>query len=129
MNWAISVVISEEETIETRLQALVSYVIANNHVEHFFIDDIDATGYTGNQITQRLNIQNKRLEISTKELLALMSEDGQIFDLDLVLSNSFKFRFIISDGYYLEIVSNGQRLPDSVVGPYNELDLSLFPDF
>jgi len=129
MNWAISVVISEEETIETRLQALVSYVIANNHVEHFFIDHIDATGYTGNQITQRLNIQNKRLEISTKELLALMSEDGQIFDLDLVLSNSFKFRFIISDGYYLEIVSNGQRLPDSVVGPYNELDLSLFPDF
>ena len=66
MKWAISVIISKDESIERRLQALVSYVIRNNQFEHFFIDDIDATGYTGNQITQRLNIDNRRLEIGNK---------------------------------------------------------------
>jgi hypothetical protein len=126
MNWAITIILSEEEVIEKRLNEIVSYIISNNQIRHCLIFDIDATGYIGNQMTQRLNINKDPIVISNKELSTLISEEGQIFELDLILKNSFEYRIIIRDNYYLEIIGSGQRLPNTILGSYEDLDINLF---
>jgi len=126
MNWAISVVISDNEIFERRLEAIILYVVKKDQIEGFFINDIDATGEMGSEMTMKKNVQKERLAITEKEVLTLVSEMGQIFELDLLLVNSFEYRFIIRDGNSLDIVSNGERLPFSILGMHNDLNVNLF---
>lgn len=126
MNWAISLIISENEIVERRLEAIILYVIKKDQIKGFYINDIDATGNIGNEMTMKMNVQKEGLSITEKEVITLVSEMGQIFELDLLLVNSFEYRFIIRDGNSLDIVSNGERLPFSILGPHNDLDVNLF---
>jgi hypothetical protein len=126
MKWAISLILSDNEIIERRLEKIVSYVIMNNQIEHIFLYDIDATGYMGNQMTQRLNVVKEMFKIGDNDLSALITEEGQIFELDLILKNSHEYRFIVRDGCFLDIVSDGPQLPDLILGLYEELDINLY---
>ena len=126
MNWVISVNITEEESLERRLEKMVSYVIRDNQIEEFLIWDIDATGQIGNQLTKKLNDQKGPLLISGRDLNILFSEEGQIFELDLFLKGSFEYRFIVRDGNSLDVLGNGETLPPAVVGSYKDLDVNLF---
>ncbi|HEY4289944.1 MAG TPA: hypothetical protein VGN00_22740 [Puia sp.] len=125
MNWAISINITDED-LERRLEKIVSYVVRDSQIEEFLIWDIDATGYLGNQLTKKLNDQKRPLLINEKDLNILFSEEGQIFELDLLLKGSFEYRFIVRDGNFLDILGNGKSLPSTVVGSYKDLDVNLF---
>jgi RNA binding exosome subunit len=116
MNWAISLILSETESIENRLHGVVAHIISQMEVAEILVTDIDATGVLGNQLTIVLNEQNS-ISITLKDLLAMLTEDGQIFDLDLHLRSLCEYRFIISDGNFLDILGTAEKLPLSVTGP------------
>lgn len=73
-----------------------------------------------------MNVQKGILTINEKELLTLVSEKGQIFELDLLLKNSHEYRFIVRDGSSIDIVGNGEKLPVTVVDDHKDLDINLF---
>jgi predicted nucleotidyltransferase len=87
---------------------------------------IDATGKLGNELTQKLNVTNSEEMLSKETLLALLNEDGQIFELNLLLTNSHWFKIFVRTGDYVDVVGSGERLPLDIAGQYVELDADLF---
>jgi hypothetical protein len=128
MNWSVSLIVAEEESIEERLGPIVSYVIKANQIDNFVIHDIDATGPIGSQLTKEMNLQNGPLSINENDLSTLFTEDGQVFELNLFLISSFEFRIIIRDGGIIDILGNGDKLPLTVTGDFIDLDIDLFRD-
>src|ERR1700761_8339942 len=110
MNWAIELKIAENQTIESRLRAIIAYLIEKYEHINCLLDDIDATGSKGNQLTKIINAQGRNLVISKDDLQSLVFEDGQIFELDLHLKNSSEFRFIVRDGNVVIVVGTGDQL-------------------
>ncbi len=60
------------------------------------------------------------------ELLVLLDEDGQIIELDLLIADGPKFRLIIRDGALVDIVGDGKKITDQILGGYFELDMALY---
>lgn len=126
MNWAVSLILEGDIRIEKRVKAVLRFIFDQFKDSKCFISDIDATGKLGNQLTKKLNANKEGIILNEKELLELMDEDGQIFELDLLLSNTNKYRIIIRDGDILDILGEGEILPSIVIGKYQELDVDLF---
>jgi len=126
MKWAISLVIEESEILEKRIERILSYIFNTTDQYSCIIYDIDATGYVGDQLTKKMNENKGPLESNVKELIATATEDGQIFELDLSLSNSKNYRFIVRDGNMIDILGDAEKLPSSIVGDFTDLDIALF---
>jgi hypothetical protein len=126
MNWAITLTISEKETIESRLKPIVTYIQKLSPSSKYLITNIDATGKLGNQFTKKKNFQTESITISEKELLTLVCEEGQIFELDLRIFNSFKLEIIVRTGSSIDICGNDVDLPSNILGDYTDLDIKLF---
>jgi len=124
MNWAISLILSTD-TPEKLLHRVIVHIKDRTEVKKISLTDIDATGPLGNQLTKVLNEQPE-VAITNAELLTLLTEDGQIFDLDIVLVGTLEYRLIISDGNYIDVLGTGEKLPESVTGLHEDLDLRLF---
>jgi len=127
MYWVITLKMGKMEAIDPRLRSVISFILNSYTIKEMFIDDIDATGTIGNQLTQKKNFHEGSLPIDRDTLLTLLSEDGQIFDLNLTLRESLsEYQIITSRGDIVDILSNGERLPLDVTGDFEELDPKLF---
>jgi hypothetical protein len=125
MKWAISLEIRSDETVEEKAGKILKFILRPNEELKFHITEIDATGKTGNLLTQRANKQ-AMIELTTNEVMELLSENGQIFDLDLTITGSTVSRLIISDGNYIDIIGSGQMLPESLTGPFKLLNAEMY---
>jgi hypothetical protein len=126
MKWAVALTLAENETIESRLRPIVSYLSRLSPSNKYLIRDIDANGKMGDQMTQRMNIQREGFLISEEEISTLVSEDGQVIELNLFILNSNEFRVIVRDGSSIDILGNEKILPQSVLGEHKDLDIGLF---
>ena len=124
MKWAINLIL-ENETIEGRLLTIVEYVVKNHRTVKCQIDDLDATGRFGNQLTKELNQQQTAL-LDCQEFIEILKEDGQIFELRMTLKSvECTYLMIVRRGDYVDIVGD-ELLPPSVVGRHTELDIGFY---
>lgn len=126
MNWAITLQLDDRNTIEQRLQRILSYLLTKNLGSPCMIYEIDATGEQGNILTQKLNYSKKPIETPLKDIMKSITENGQIFELNFVCHIPSLIRVIIRNGSSLDIVGVDERLPAGITGDYLDLDPKLF---
>lgn len=125
MKWVKELVVTDHETIEMRLLAILDFFLEKNPSVKYTISSLDATGKLGDIWTQKLN-DNEDHEIEPKQLLDIAREDGQIFELFLNIKSNYDYYIIIRDGAYFNVLGSGEGLPSSVLGNNKNGDLALF---
>ena len=127
MNWVVTLIINADQTIEERLRGLVDYIFKRDKIENILIYDIDATGKKGNLLTKKMNsLKGGYLALDKNELSILMSESGQIFELDLYLKSSYQFRIVVRDGSVIDLLGTGEMIPMEAIGNYEQIDINLY---
>jgi len=124
MEWAISLVIKENDTIEKRLQQVLSFIFELLPDAQIRVVDIDATGQIGSNMTTKMNQFQGGFKTSKEEVLMLAQEDGQVFELNLGLNQTYAL--IIRRGSSIDLVGDGGKPSPDQVGPFNEVDVNLF---
>jgi hypothetical protein len=84
------------------------------------ISYIDATGQADNLLTERNN-NEEEIQTDILEMISLVQEDGQIFDLDLSLNSDNKFEILVTDGQDIDILGEEHDL-SSLIGEHVDLD-------
>ena len=124
MKWAINLIL-ENETIEKRLVTIVEYVVKNHRNVKCQIDDLDATGCLGNELTKKLN-QQHTATLDCQHFLEILNEDGQIFELNMTLKSAdCTYLMIVRRGGDVDLIGH-ELLPQSVVGRHKELYIGLY---
>lgn len=125
MIWVISLIIAEQ-TIDARLFQLISYLIKTNPKAIIQLDDLEAYGVKGDIVSELLEVnRGLRLNISQKLLLEILQEDGQIIEMGLFIeAGSDKFEIIVADGSIIDILGDGDKLPEEAVGEYRDENLN-----
>jgi len=126
MNYAITLRMTDSEEIESRLQPILGYYLNWGPNKEFLLLDIDATGEVGNSLTQQMNEQKNGFSITAANLAALISDNGQIFEFDLLVRSAHEVRIFVRDGNIIDLVGDKEAIPLAVVGEYEELDIRLF---
>jgi hypothetical protein len=126
MTWAIELTISDQDTIEQRLQPILGYISSTNKIMNIQMKDIDATGKIGDLLTKKLNLKQGPLTVEANDLNSLITEEGQIFELDLLLKSDSDYRIIIRSCGSIDILGNGKLLPAEIIGEHEVLDIKLF---
>jgi hypothetical protein len=121
MKWVKTLIIAENESLERRLAAILNYIVNTYGQVEWQLSDIDATGKLGNQLTDKMNNESV-VQLNNSELLSLLTEDGQIFELDL-RADSPNFQIIVRYGDIVDILGD-RDVPPVVIGQYTDRDLS-----
>lgn len=124
MKWVKNLLISENETIEKRIRTILEYILCTHASDRSLIRDIDATGKLGDKLTRRINNKEK-IELNKSELLSLLSEDGQIIELDILIGSPPRFQILVIDGNDVDILGN-EELPLEALGKHSNGDLTLY---
>jgi hypothetical protein len=126
MKWAITLIISADEKIEDRVKRILEHLFSLSSEFKLLLKEIDATGPVGNKFTQLLNNNNDKIAIGKEELIELFSEDGQVFELNLIINNSQSYRIIIRDGDIVDIVGEKEMITEDVIGKFESMDPNLY---
>jgi hypothetical protein len=131
MDWVISKIVEKIGTIEQSIKAFLNFFAFSNTSYSFFLEDLEATGPLGNELTIKMNQSDVGLEVNKSQLLQLLEEDGQIFECELRVKLFEKDQFIVvvRDGDILDILGNGPKPSEAQIGPYQDLDLSCYAPF
>jgi len=126
MNWAVTLILNKDEEVESRLKRIVEFILSTESFQELQLTEIDATGPVGNKFTKVLN-QQEKLGVSAEELLELLSEDGQVLELDGVLkTNKQMYRIIIRRGSDIDVIGDGKRLNSQIIGRNKSIDASMY---
>lgn len=125
MKWAKSLKIRSNETVEQRLLVILNFLSTSYRQIDCVISSVDATGVLGNTLTHELN-QIAQKSISIVQLISLMNEDGQVFELHLSIKSDNQFEIFVVDGSDVDIIGDGPPLPLTVIGEHIDVDLSKF---
>ncbi|NER24396.1 MAG: hypothetical protein F6J96_27570 [Symploca sp. SIO1C2] len=125
--WAITLCCKPQEKLENRVSNIVEYLVQNYQQTQWIISDIDATGSCGDKLTSHFNDEGI-LYLSSKELLTVLQEDGQVIDLEttLIKDEQELFSIIVQDGISIDVLGVGDILPLTVLGKYVPTDIKLF---
>ncbi len=126
MNWAISLIINAEKSVEERVKSILMYIQETSADVFYVISEVDATGKLGSELTKRLNGKGSEKNLSSEQIFAIFNEDGQVFEMELSVQGSSDYRIIITDGMHVDVLGDGARLPESIAVPYEEMDVNLF---
>ena len=126
-SWAITLSQNSEERIEERVASITDYLAKEYESSQWQISDLDATGKRGGRLTLQLNEEDK-LCLSSSDLLIILTEDGQVIDLEVAIIVDKKplFKIIIQDGSSVDILGKGTLLPSNVTGVYKTSEPKLF---
>lgn len=126
MKWVKSVVIEPEQSIESRLkEILLKMYDLYGHIQ-FIVYDIDVTGKLGNELTQKTN-RGEKVLLDVSVFIALLEEDGQVFELDAYTNEIGFCRILITDGIDLEFLgSEDSNAIIGLLGKHSDLDPELF---
>jgi hypothetical protein len=125
MKWAISLDIENNLDIQKRLQVLFRHIFNNAKDIHCSIEDLDATGPLGHELTMKLN-ETEVVGISPEMAVELVNEEGQVFELDMLLKSEDSYRIIVRDGSSIDVLGNGVLLPLTATGYFKPIDISYF---
>jgi len=126
--WAMTLRLQPNESLETRLAAVVQYLQRFLGEGPWDVSDLDATGDLGGELTLTLNQTNK-IAVSTSDLLRMLREPGNVIELDasLVREGEAALRLIVRDGTSVDILGAADiDLPPAVVGDHVSQDPTLF---
>ena len=128
MDWIISLIINNERSIESAISSFLNYFISPNLSYDFFLNDLEATGPLGNELSNKIGKGVKDLKLDKNELVQLLREDGQLIELELriKLDNNNQYVIIVRDGDVLDILGNGPKPSELQVGPYQDMDVNLY---
>ena len=124
--FAVSLTLDKDEEPATRLTKLVATIGRN--CSQWRISQIDATGTYGDSLTQAVNAGGMPV-LTQAELLGLLTEDGQVFELqaDGVTDAGKLFtRVLISDGGYLDWMGFGRPTEEADIGEHKIQPCELF---
>ncbi len=125
--WAVTLCCEAEEKLELRVAKILEYLDKNYLLNQWLISDIEATGSYGNSLTARCNNQ-EIFQVSTADLLEVMTEEGQVIELDasLIKDDEELFKILIRDGVSIDLLGSGKMMPLMVLGKYVYVDKELF---
>jgi len=125
--WAVTLCCEAEEKLELRVAKILEYLDKNYLLNQWAISDIEATGSYGHCLTVRCN-NVEIFQVSTADLLEVMTEEGQVIELDasLVRDDEELFKILIRDGVSIDLLGSGEMMPLTVLGKYVYVDKELF---
>ena len=125
--WVITLCLDDDESIEPRLAQAIEYGSAYYGGDVWFVSDVDATGIEGSKLTQLLN-KTPFTYVTTSDLLNIIEEDGQIFDMEATLKKEDHaiFQAQVLDGHLIDVLGTGPLEPSPLLGKYKPNDVSLF---
>lgn len=125
--WALTLNQTSEEPLEERVTSVVNYLSRAYEDCQWQVSDLDATGKFGGELTLRLN-DGDRPYLKSADLLAVLTEDGQVIDLEvaILVNRQPLFKIIIQDGSSVDILGKGMLLPIDVLGDYRTSDPKIF---
>ncbi len=125
--WAVTLCCEAEEKLELRVAKILEYLDKIYLLKQWGISDIEATGSYGNYLTARCNNQ-EIFQVSTADLLEVMTEEGQVIELDasLLKDDEELFKILIRDGVSIDLLGSGEMMPLTVLGKYVYVDKELF---
>ncbi|MCU7244156.1 MAG: hypothetical protein GPJ15_09750 [Microcystis aeruginosa G11-06] len=125
--WAITLSQASEERLEDRVALIADYLGKTYKDSQWQILELDATGKWGGKLTFQLNDEEK-LYLPYPDFLAILTEDGQVIDLEaaILVNDQPQFKIIIQDGSSVDVLGKGNLLPSEVLGSYKTSDPKLF---
>jgi hypothetical protein len=126
MKWVESLILDNALSVEYRVKMILEYIFSTGGHFRCVIKNIDATGLTGNKFTKILNLENHTIFITELELMRMFSEDGQIFELDLLIDGSRNFRIIVRDGNSVDILGDTEKPSENILGKSFENNINYF---
>lgn len=124
MQWAKSLILADKESIESRLESILTRMRYEIGDFDCIISDIEATGKLGNQFTKRNNT-GENIRLSINDLILLVREDGQIIELNVLLITNNEIELVVVDGQSIDVLGNDNFVL-SFIGDYVDLDPKLF---
>ena len=124
MEWAISLILERNDTIEKRLEQMLNFIFAQLSNIEILVIDIDATGQIGNEMTTKINQSKNGFKSNKEEVMALVKEYGQVFELELMFDKSFAL--IVRTGPSIDLVGRGDKPSKDYVGRFDDVDINLF---
>ncbi len=124
--FVVSIALKPNESPAERLSEVIAGLGLRNL--RWAVSDVDATGRVGDLFTNQTN-QKKTLALTTEQLLELLREAGQVFELrvDCLEGDGSLFsRALISDGRYLDWMGSGNPSDMETLGEYTIQDCELF---
>ena len=121
--WIVALDFTPEEPIEPRVALIVQYLAQIYPDAIWIIDDIDATSPLGNDATNQVN-NMRSLSLSSGSLLEILNGDGQVFELDAVLTHKQEriYRVFLRAGSHVVVIGTRQLIPHSILGRYRQLE-------
>jgi len=128
MDWAISLILNNNRDIDSKIKNFLDFFLFPNISYEYFLEDLEATGPLGNELSDKIEQGVKDLRMNKSELVQLLEEDGQLieFELHVKLDVRDQFIIIVRDGDILDILGTGPRPSELQVGPYRDMDINLF---
>jgi hypothetical protein len=123
MNWIISLTLDADDSIEKKLERVLDYIFGKDENILVFVSDIEATGKVGVSLTRKSDQNREGFDSSKDELLNVVNELGQIFELEAYFSNSKKFIVIVRDGGLIDFLGDSSKPSIEDVGAYVDGDL------
>jgi hypothetical protein len=125
MKWIKSLKIEDGDSVERRLETLLSYFSKKYQNNNVTILDIDASGKLGGDLVRRFNVE-KEVSVSLTIVINMTKEDGQIFELDLRFDFDGQIQILIRDGQHFDVLGNDNEIPSEIVGPHFDQNFDLF---
>ncbi|MEA5509477.1 hypothetical protein VB715_06845 [Crocosphaera sp. UHCC 0190] len=125
--WAVTLCYKQTEKLEDRIAVIIQYLDKIYPNDQWNILDIDATGKMGNQLTQCIN-NEETLLLSSAELLQILTEEGQVIDLEISLINQGQeiIKIFVEDGVSIDVLGVAILLPTEIFGEYKIVDSHQF---
>jgi hypothetical protein len=125
--WAITLSQTSKERLEDRVALIADYLAKTYKDSQWQILELDATGKWGGRLTLQLNDEEK-LYLPSSDFLAVLTEDGQVIDLEaaILVNGQPLFKIIIQDGSLVDVLGKGNLLPSDVLGLHKTSDPKLF---
>lgn len=125
--WAVTLILDDRERLEERVLAIIERTASETDERCWVLEELDATGRLGNELTRQLN-ETSPIGLATAVLLELLREDGQIIELDAALKKMGcdSLRVIVRDGLSVDILGTGEPLGVNVLGSHKKTDPGLF---
>lgn len=120
MKWGKTLILKSNFDVEVRLQQILRYIAMHYTVTDYYLSGVDATGPLGNALTQELN-SGVIKQYNEEELLSLLKEDGQIFDMYLSIVGRENFLISVQGGTDIDVLGRGEPLPSEVIGDHTEM--------
>ncbi len=120
--WVVTLRLEPEESLDERAARVVEYLTQDKGIIDWVITDLEALGPLGDPLSTQVEESKRRLQVTANTLLSMLRDGGQVIELQATVIREGRklWQVVIRDGYSLDVLGSGAKLPDSVLGEYKE---------